>query len=88
MIFLLILNILVGLSLFVHAICVINRMTRTTNHFLRLGYVVMAVGAMGVVAGPLYGYTSPRWTEVLLNLGVAIVLITAWQLPGRKLWLS
>jgi hypothetical protein len=78
--FLLIVNILVGWVVVVHATCSINAMTRQTDHVYRLGYILLAVSALAVVVGPFYGYTKPQWSEVLFNAGAGLVLIRGWWL--------
>lgn len=54
----------------------INNMTRTTRHGIRLGWVVLVTGALSVLLGPLYGYINPTWSEVILNVGCALFVVT------------
>lgn len=80
----LILNLLAGAILLGHALCVLNRMTRRSNHLYRLFYVLLGVGAVAVLSGPLYGYTEPPPGEVLLNVGMTGVLMTGWFAKNRR----
>ncbi|TDY35081.1 hypothetical protein [Janthinobacterium sp. 75] len=79
-----ILNLLAGAILLGHALCVLNRMTRRSNHLYRMFYVLLGVGAVAVLTGPLYGYTEPPPGEVLLNVGMAGVVVTSWLAKNRR----
>lgn len=68
-------NLAASAALFTHAICVLNRMTWHTSHLLRVSYIVLALGAAAVFLAPLYGYLHPELSEVLTNVGAALVLI-------------
>jgi len=81
---LLILNLLAGASLLCHALCVLNRMDRHSNHLYRLFYSLLGVGAIAVLAGPLYGYTQPQTGEVLLNVGMAGIVVNNWFAKDRR----
>ena len=80
----LILNLLAAAILLGHALCVLNRMTRRSNHLYRMFYVLLGVGAVAVLTGPLYGYTEPPPGEVLLNVGMTGVLMTGWFAKNRR----
>lgn len=80
----LILNLLAGAILLGHTLCVLNRMTRRSNHLYRLFCVLLGVGAVAVLTGPLYGYTEPQPGEVLLNVGMAGVVVTSWLAKNRR----
>lgn len=55
----------------------INNMTGCTRHGIRIAWILLTTGALAVLLGPLYGYVSPRWSEVLLNVGVALFVVTS-----------
>lgn len=79
-------NLIAGGSLLVHAVCVINRMTRKTNHIIRLAYILLAVGALGIVSAPLFGYSAPLVAETIIKVGVAMVLIVGTHYRQKKGW--
>ena len=79
------LNWLAGIVLLAHSLCVLNRMHRRSNHLNRLFYVLLGVGAVAVLTGPLYGYTEPPPGEVLLNVGMAGVVVTSWLAKNRRI---
>lgn len=80
----LILNWLAGTILLAHSLCVLNRMHRRSNHFYRLFYVLLGVGAIAVLTGPLYGYRQPPLGEVLLNVGMTGVIMVDWFARNRR----
>lgn len=80
----LILNLLSGVILLCHALCVLNRMSWRSNHFYRLFYVLLGVGALAVLAGPIYGYTQPPPGEVLLNFGMTGIVLVSWFDKNRR----
>ena len=80
----LILNLLAGAILLCHSLCVLNRMNRHSNHLYRLFYVLMGVGALAVLAGPLYGYTQPAPGEALLKVGMTGVVVIGWLIKNRR----
>lgn len=80
----LLLNWLAGAILLAHSLCVLNRMHHRSNHLYRLFYVLLGVGAVAVVTGPLYGYTQPPPGEVLLNVGMTGVVMVGWFAKNRR----
>ncbi len=52
----------------------INRMTLTTNHWIRASVVMMAVGAFGELCLSLWA-APPTFSETLVNAGMAIGLL-------------
>ena len=80
----LILNLLAGAVLLGHALCVLNCMTRRSNHLYRMFYVLLGVGCLAVLTGPLYGYTEPPPGEVLLNVGMAGIVVTSRLAKNRR----
>jgi len=79
-----VINLLASLAMLAHAMCVLNRMTYKSNHFYRVFYVVLGVGALAVLAGPLYGYTNPQIGEVILNVGMTGIVMSSWFLKNRR----
>lgn len=77
-------NLLASLVMLAHAMCVLNRMTYKSNHFYRVFYVVLGVGAFAVLAGPLYGYTRPQIGEVILNVGMTGIVMSSWFMKNRR----
>lgn len=81
---LLIVNLVASLLLLAHCLLRINIMHRRSNHFVRGFYIMLAVGAAGVVLGPLYSYTSPQPAEVISNIGAAGLLWGGWMYRNRR----
>lgn len=69
-----IVNVVSCLLLLWHALTVLNRMTRYTNHFLRFAYILVAVGALGVLVVPA-DLSSIQVPLTILTLGVATAFI-------------
>jgi len=55
----------------------INNMTGCTRHGIRIAWILLTTGALAVLLGPLYGYVTPRWSEVLLNCRIALCLLVS-----------
>jgi hypothetical protein len=68
---LLLVNLLAAGFILLRAIDALNHMGPRTAHTVRVAYYLTALGAFAVVAGPIYGYVRPQWSEVLLNSGFA-----------------
>ena len=64
-------NLMVAGYILLRSLGALNTMTAATNHGVRLAFLVTAIGAMAVVCGPMYGYNSPAWSEVVMNAGFA-----------------
>lgn len=79
-------NAIACVAVLVHAVCVINHMSRKTNHFIRLAYILLAVGTLGVLVGPLYSSLAPMPAEVLVNAGAALALIVGTHRRQKKGW--
>lgn len=71
---LLILTYVVALPVLVCAINALNHMDKCTPHGIRIGYMVVALGAMAAVLGPLFGKPE-SWTSFLMLLGCACLFI-------------
>lgn len=82
--YLLVVNVLASVALFLHCVFALNRMNHRSNHLVRAWYVISALGAFGVIAGPLYGYISPQPAEVISNVGVAGLLAGSWLYRNRR----
>jgi hypothetical protein len=54
-----------------HALCAINAMTHRTHHGIRLGVLLIAIGAFFEAAQILWAH-EPDIPEILILLGVAI----------------
>lgn len=77
---LLILSYIVALPVLVCAINVLNEMDRCTKHCVRLGYMVVALGALAVLIGPFFGRPE-SWTSFLMLAGCALILIFDRRAP-------
>ena len=63
---------LISAYLCIHAICVLNHMTRKTNHIERIAYVIMAVGAFWSFVAPLYHQVTYTPATSVVYVGVAL----------------
>jgi len=61
----------------------LNDMGRATCHYIRAAYVVMAVAAFCILVAPLYGYFEASAGQVLLNIGIAVLLVASKRKPCR-----
>jgi ABC-type polysaccharide/polyol phosphate export permease len=79
-------NLVADAALLVHAVCVINHMSRRTNHLIRLAYILLAVGALGVTSAPLFGYLTPLAAETMIKIGTGMALIVGTYRRQKKGW--
>ena len=79
-------NLAVCTALLVHALCVINHMTRTTNHLIRLAYILLAVGGLGGIVAPFYGYSAPLIADAIIKSGAALALIVGTYRRQKRGW--
>lgn len=80
----LIINLAASVLLFAHCLYRINVMGLRSNHFVRGFYILLAVGAAGVLLGPFYGYLQPQPAEVISNIGAAGLLWGGWLYRNRR----
>ncbi|WDZ97999.1 hypothetical protein Herbaro_09520 [Herbaspirillum sp. WKF16] len=81
---LLVINLLASVLLLAHCLFRINKMDRSSNHAVRVFYILLGVGAAGVLLGPLYAYTRPQPAEVISNIGAAGLLWGGWFYRNRR----
>lgn len=59
-----------------YALNVINTMTRKTDHFVRLAFVVLCFGEFALLAGPLFGVkTASRFEIMVINIAVLMFVL-------------
>lgn len=68
------LNLLAATVVLLSSVLALNSMSRNTCHFIRAAYVLLAVGSFYILIGPLYGYSQARASQVVLNVGIAVLL--------------
>jgi hypothetical protein len=74
-------NIALGAVISANAILELNRRDPSDSAQYKVGTIALALGGVGVMLGPLYGYSEPPLFEVLLNIGAAIMVCTwHWRL--------
>ena len=57
------------------AFCSADSMTRNTRMTLRIGYILVAVGAFGAVMAPLFGvWPKPTWQQASIHSGLAMIM--------------
>lgn len=71
---LLMITYIVALPVLIFAVNAINQMTKCTPHGVRIGYLIIAVGAMAAIIGPLFGKPE-SWTTVFILAGCATLFI-------------
>lgn len=54
--------------------CVLNKMTILTNHFIRGAYILIAVGSLGLLVSPA-NLIDIQFPMATLTLGVALAFI-------------
>ena len=59
----------------IRALCIARVMSPRTCHTIRAGVILLAVGALAGVVGPLYDHAARTWPDVLLVAGVAVYVV-------------
>lgn len=77
---LLILSYIVAIPVLVCAINVLNEMDKCTKHCVRLGYMVVALGALAVMIGPLFGKPQ-SWTSFFMLSGCGLIFLFDRRAP-------
>lgn len=67
-------NTVVCMALFYHCICRLNSRKFPTVNLYSWGYKFLGLGSFASAIGPLYGYTEPHLSEVLMNVGILVVV--------------
>jgi len=72
---LLLINIAAALLILVRGMFfAINRMDRCTPHGMRLAWLGITTGALGIIVGPLYGI-HPNFWQTALVVGIALYVL-------------
>lgn len=70
---LLALNVIAAVVILINGLFfVINRMSRHTRHGMRVAWLILTTGALGVAVSPLYCRWQPTLWETILIVGVAL----------------
>lgn len=75
MMFITVFNVVACVALMYHSVCVINRMSKLTNHFVRFAYILLGVGSLGALITPIESVDANRVVVTMLNSGVALILV-------------
>lgn len=70
-------GVLIGFVLVIQAGGHLDRMTRHTNHFIRIGYYLLTVGGAALIMGP-FAESEPWLIELgwlLLGIGACIFMV-------------
>lgn len=70
------LNVALGAVIAAHSILELNRRSPDDDTKYKAGTVAMTLGGVGIMLGPVYGYSDPHLSEVVLNFGAAVMLCT------------
>ena len=68
-------NIAACVVLLLRSLYVINLMSPNTNHGIRIAYVFVAVGSLGVIITPLSQNELVAQVGAFVNIGIAVLLI-------------
>lgn len=85
--YLLIMNWLASAFLLAHCLLQLNHMNFRSNHLVRGLYILLAVGAAGVLLAPLYDYSGVQLAEaaqVISNIGAAGLLWGGFLFRNRR----
>lgn len=63
--------------IFIHGVCVVNHMNRSTPIVYVLGFSLLTVGAFSVLIGAPYGYISNEPQEICMNFGLMVIQLFA-----------
>jgi hypothetical protein len=62
----------------------INQMGRGTCNGMRVAWIALTTGALGVLAGPVFGYPPPGIWGTVLHVGIALhVVFERRRVDGR-----
>ncbi len=63
---------------------IINAMTKRTFFPVRLAWLLLTTGALAVLVGPLYGYSSTSVTNLLIHIGLATLVCFERRPPKEQ----
>lgn len=67
---------LASVVIIAYALCALNGMTRRGCNLFRTAHVLMAVGAFGTIAEPIFGgLSAARWPGAAMAFGIALFLV-------------
>lgn len=79
-----IINLAAAAIVTVHGVfSVINLMGRRTGHGMRIAWVILTVGALGVLLGPIFGKAPPSPSWSIMLAGVALAIVFDRRQPGH-----
>jgi uncharacterized membrane protein HdeD (DUF308 family) len=61
---------------------VINSMSHRTGHAMRFAWVMLTMGALGVLVGPVFGRLPPGPSFTFVLAGLAVSIIVDRRRPG------
>jgi hypothetical protein len=79
-----VLNMIAAVTVLVCGLAAINKMTRRTSQGMRVAWLALTTGALGVLVAPLYGYPSPGVWGTALNVGIALHLVFERRRSDRR----
>ena len=71
-----------GITFLFGTFTAINGMDKKTGHWIRAAWVLVTVGALAIIIGPLYGRTPPDLAETVFSVGLAIFVMV----DRRRYW--
>lgn len=79
-----VINMIAAAIVTVHGVfSVINLMGRHTGHGMRIAWVILTVGALGVMLGPIFGKAPPGPSWTIMLAGVALAIVFDRRKPGH-----
>jgi|GEM_PF-4362656 len=75
------------LSLFVtwSCVCTINAMSRRTRFLVRLAYILLGTGAIGIAMYPVWFHEPVDGYVLILLVAIALIAFDKWRLQRKPL---
>jgi hypothetical protein len=68
-------NMVAAAIVLAYGVTAINQMGRITCNGMRITWIALTTGALGVLAGPIFGYPTPGICGTVLHVGIALHVI-------------
>jgi hypothetical protein len=68
-------NMVAAAIVLAYGVTAINQMGRITCNGMRVAWIALTTGALGVLAGPIFGYPAPGMWGTVLHVGIALHVI-------------
>lgn len=68
-------NIVAAVIILVRSLIVLNEMGRNTRPPIRMGYILLSIGAFVSLIDPIFHPSHTGWPEVAINCGIACIIL-------------